>query len=224
SYEKVIKALSARDHEISKVIWQRDLADLQPLILFNQPEKAVQETSYRLSAELGAKLQHKLRQQGITLNVFMQMIWAITLNIYAHREDIVFGTPVSGRSAPINGLEQQIGLFLNTIPVRVKLNMQQSLWEQLPHLQQLHVEHLEHDGLGLHGIQQLIAQGNLFDSLLVVENYPDSQYLQQKLGNAAISKLTNRGYSHYPLALLVIPDHQIELLLEQRGVIDQPEH
>ncbi|WP_151789618.1 non-ribosomal peptide synthetase [Acinetobacter nosocomialis] len=224
SYEKVIKALSARDHEISKVIWQRDLADLQPLILFNQPQKTVQETSYRLSAELGAKLQHKLRQQGITLNVFMQMIWAITLNIYAHREDIVFGTPVSGRSAPINGLEQQIGLFLNTIPVRVKLNMQQSLWEQLPHLQQLHVEHLEHDGLGLHGIQQLIAQGNLFDSLLVVENYPDSQYLQQKLGNAAISKLTNRGYSHYPLALLVIPDHQIELLLEQRGVIDQPEH
>ncbi|MFX7296652.1 hypothetical protein ABTI66_08555, partial [Acinetobacter baumannii] len=112
----------------------------------------------------------------------------------------------------------------NTIPVRVKLNMQQSLWEQLPHLQQLHVEHLEHDGLGLHGIQQLIAQGNLFDSLLVVENYPDSQYLQQKLGNAAISKLTNRGDSHYPLALLVIPDHQIELLLEQRGVIDQPEH
>ncbi len=161
SYEKVIKALSVRDHEISKVIWQRDLADLQPLILFNQPQKAVQETSYRLSAELGAKLQHKLRQQGITLNVFMQMIWAITLNIYAHREDIVFGTPVSGRSAPINGLEQQIGLFLNTIPVRVKLNMQQSLWEQLPHLQQLHVEHLEHDGLGLHGIQQLIAQGNL---------------------------------------------------------------
>lgn len=111
SYEKVIKALSARDHEISKVIWKRDLADLQPLILFNQPQKAVQETSYRLSAELGAKLQHKLRQQGITLNVFMQMIWAITLNIYAHREDIVFGTPVSGRSAPINGLEQQIGLF-----------------------------------------------------------------------------------------------------------------
>ena len=111
SYEKVIKALSARDHEISKVIWKRDLTDLQPLILFNQPQKAVQETSYRLRAELSAKLQHKLRQQGITLNVFMQMIWAITLNIYAHREDIVFGTPVSGRSAPINGLEQQIGLF-----------------------------------------------------------------------------------------------------------------
>ncbi len=88
----------------------------------------MQETSYRLSAELGAKLQHKLRQQGITLNVYANDL-GNDFKYYAHREDIVFGTPVSGRSAPINGLEQQVGLFLNTIPVRVKLNMQQTLWE-----------------------------------------------------------------------------------------------
>ncbi len=51
----------------------------------------------------------------------------------------------------------------------------------LTQLQQLHVEHLEHDGLGLGAIQQLVGQGNLFDSLLVVENYPDNQFTAKNL-------------------------------------------
>lgn len=223
AYADVILQLVQQDHTRSKQIWQQDLADAQALVLFEHAKKQnVQETQHRLNAKLSAALQHKLRQTGITLNVFMQMIWAMCLQSYAHREDILFGTPVAGRSAPVNGIEQQIGLFLNTIPVRVQLQMQQNLWQQLHHLQQLHIRHLEHDGLGLNEIQQQLGQGSLFDSLLVVENYPDHQYLQQHLGLAKIEKLTNRGYSHYPLALLVIPDQEIELLLEQRGVIAQP--
>ncbi|WHP06166.1 amino acid adenylation domain-containing protein [Acinetobacter corruptisaponis] len=224
SYADVILQLVQQDHSLSKQIWQQDLAHVQPLVLFEHAKQhSIQETAHHLSLALSATLQQKLRQTGITLNVFMQMIWAMCLQIYAHREDLIFGTPVAGRSAPINGLDQQIGLFLNTIPVRVQLNMQQNLWQQLQHLQQLHIRHLEHDGLGLNEIQQQLGLGSLFDSLLVVENYPDHQYLQQTLGSAKIEKLTNRGYSHYPLALLVIPDQQIELLLEQRGVIAQPE-
>jgi len=224
TYADVILQLAQQDHSSSKQIWQQDLANAQAFVLFEHAQKqSVQETQHHLNAKLSAALQHKLRQTGITLNVFMQMIWAMCLQTYAHREDILFGTPVAGRSAPINGIEQQIGLFLNTIPVRVQLQMQQNLWQQLQNLQQLHIRHLEHDGLGLNEIQQQQGQGRLFDSLLVVENYPDHQYLQQQLGSTKIEKLTNRGYSHYPLALLVIPDQKIELLLEQRGVIAQPQ-
>jgi amino acid adenylation domain-containing protein len=224
AYADVILQLVQQDHTRSRQIWKQDLADAQALVLFEHAnQQNVQESQHRLNAQLSAALQHKLRQTGITLNVFMQMIWAMCLQSYAHREDILFGTPVAGRSTPVNGIEQQIGLFLNTIPVRVQLQMQQNLWQQLQNLQQLHIHHLEHDGLGLNEIQQQLGQGTLFDSLLVVENYPDHQYLQQHLGSARIEKLTNRGYSHYPLALLVIPDQEIELLLEQRGVIPQPE-
>lgn len=224
SYAQVICQLAGQDHQNAQQIWQQDLHQLQPLILFESvKQQPVQETAYRIDTHLSARLQQRLRETGITLNVFMQMIWAMTLQMYAHRDDLVFGTPVSGRSAPIAGLEQQIGLFLNTIPVRVQLQMHKTLWEQLDALQELHIRHLEHDGLGLNAIQQTLGLGNLFDSLLVVENYPDHQYLQQQLGQAKITNLTNRGYSHYPLALLVIPDQGIELLLEQRGVIDQPE-
>ena len=224
SYHDVVMQLIQQDHTAARRIWAEDLQDAQPLILFEHAKKqAVEEYAYQLSPALSTQLEQRLRKAGITLNVFMQMIWAMTLQTYAYREEIVFGTPVSGRTAPIMGLEQQIGLFLNTIPVQVKLNMQQSLWQQLDHLQHSHVCHLEQDGIGLNEIQTLLGKGNLFDTLLVVENYPDHHYLKQQLGDAKIEKLTNRGYSHYPLALLVIPDQSIELLLEHRGVITQPE-
>lgn len=224
SYHDVMLQLVQQDHAASQTIWAEDLHDAQPLILFEASKNhAIQEYAYQLSPALSQQLEQRLREVGITLNVFMQMIWAMTLQTYAYREDIVFGTPVSGRTAPIMGLEQQIGLFLNTIPVHVKLNMQKNLWQQLDALQQLHSRHLEHDGLGLNEIQNLCGKGQLFDTLLVVENYPDHQYLEQPFGNAQIEKLTNRGYSHYPLALLVIPDQSIELLLEHRGVVDQPD-
>lgn len=223
-YASVIEALLNQDQQEAQRIWSEDLKDAQAMLLFEQQHSVqVQEQSLSLSPELSAKLQHQLRQHGITLNVFMQMIWAMTLQSYAHKEDIIFGTPVSGRSAPIHGIEQQIGLFLNTIPVRVEINPELSVWEQLEQLQHLHIRHIENDGLGLGQIQQQVGQGNLFDSLLVVENYPDNQYLHQKLGQAKISKMSNRGYSHYPLALLVIPNQSIELLLEHRGVIAEPE-
>ena len=224
SYQSVIEQLAGRDQQADIDVWQRDLANAQAMLLFNGFEQQpVQEHSLRLSPETSQRLQQRLRQSGITLNVYMQMIWAMTLQMYAHRDDLIFGTPVSGRTAAIAGLEQQIGLFLNTIPVRVQLNMHIGLWSQLAELQQLHSQHLEHDGIGLSAIQQQLGQGNLFDTLLVVENYPDQGYLEQQFGEARIQHMLNRGYSHYPLALLVIPDNAIELLLEQRGVIQAPE-
>ncbi|NHB57257.1 amino acid adenylation domain-containing protein [Acinetobacter sp. 194] len=224
SYQSVIEQLAGRDQHADLEVWQRDLADAQALILFDGYEKqAVQEHSIQLSPETSKSLQQRLRQSGITLNVYMQMIWAMTLHMYAHHDDLIFGTPVSGRTVAISGLEQQIGLFLNTIPVRVQLNMHLSLWQQLAELQNLHSQHLEHDGVGLSAIQQHLGMGPLFDTLLVVENYPDHGYLQQQFGEARIQQLLNRGYSHYPLALLVIPDESIELLLEQRRVITAPE-
>lgn len=223
-YADVIYNLTKLDQSAAKQAWQAHLSDASPLILFDQAQHAqVQEHHLSLDAQLSQKLQSKLRQHGITLNVFMQMIWAMTLQSYAARDDLIFGTPVAGRSAPVHGLAEQIGLFLNTIPVRVKLDMYRPIWQQLQQLQQQHSQLLEHDGLGLSSIQQLNGQSNLFDSLLVVENYPDHHYTQQKLGHAQIETLSNRGYSHYPLALLVIPNQSIELLLEQRGVITEPE-
>ncbi len=239
SYASLMRQLTQRDMQASRAKWRASLQQVQPTLLFEhvKPQAQVDECLVRLPAELTQQLMMQLRQRGLTLNVLMQGIWAMVLSSLSGRDEVVFGSPVAGRSASIHGIDEQVGLFLNTLPVRVTLQAHRSLWEQLPAMQQQHSELMEHDGLGLAEILRIAAEAgaggsgiphagnrNLFDTLLVVENYPDHAYLAQELdgceGNSlTVSEIHNRGYSHYPLALLVIPGEELQLLVENRGAL-----
>lgn len=221
-YAQLLRNLQARDFSTSRSLWREVLDQVQPTLLFEQaPARPVQEFSLRLTKIQSQKIISALRQQGLTLNVLMQAVWALLLSSLSGRKDVVFGTPVSGRSAAIAGIEEQVGLFLNTIPVRINLLDSLSIWAQLPAIQRRHMLSMENDGLGLAEIQANAGVGKLFDSLLVVENYPDNAYLEAGLpgrdGQALyVTDIHNRGYSHYPLALLVLPGEELTLLVENR--------
>lgn len=223
NYAAVVTALAGRDLSDSHCYWAEAVKDLQPCLLAEgrQATTAIDSHSLALSPELTQRLQARLRAQGLTLHVFMQGLWALALSVFTGRERVVMGSPVSGRSAPIDELESQIGLFLNTLPIDVSLRQDQPLWPQLGALQQAHVERLSHDGVSLADIQQPVG-GPLFDTLLVVENYPDHSYLNQQLVGAdgqplSVGDVQNQGTSHYPLALLVLPGTALTLRVENRG-------
>lgn len=224
SYTEIIKQLYNRDQQASLKKWQEVMHQAQPCLLFEQRHDEVSEFELSLNHATSKQLTNQLKERGVTLNVFMQALWAQALNLLSGKEDIIFGSPVSGRSGNIVGIEDQVGLFLNTLPIRVALDPTSSLWEQLPIMQERHIELLEHDAIGLAEIQNIAGNQTLFDTLLVVENYPDSEYLDTKLqgkdGNPlAVSDIHNRGYSHYPLALLVLPGEEITFLIENRGAL-----
>ncbi|WP_394179988.1 amino acid adenylation domain-containing protein [Marinomonas posidonica] len=224
SYTNVIKQLYSRDQQASINKWQEVMHQAQPCQLFEQHHEQVSEHCFKLEQNLSLQLTSLLKEQGITLNVFMQALWAQMLNLLSGKEDIVFGSPVSGRSSHIIGIEDQVGLFLNTLPIRIKLEPTKSLWDQLPALQERHISLLEHDAIGLTDIHKSVGNQPLFDTLLVVENYPDNDYLDVELkgknGNIlTIRDIQNRGYSHYPLALLIIPGDEITFLIENRGAM-----
>ncbi|WP_221797924.1 non-ribosomal peptide synthetase [Oceanobacter mangrovi] len=228
SYANVVNQLAARDPGPARQHWQQQLANIQPCRLFEEADSTalVEELQLTLAPQQHRQLQQQLQARGLTLNALMQGLWALALHGLSGRNEVVFGTPVSGRQADVAGLQQQVGLFLNTLPVRVNLDVQTSLWQQLADIQQQHLTNLDFDTIGLAEIQQLAAASQLFDSLLVVENYPDNRYLSEPLSAAAdgrpaltIIQVDNRGYSHYPLALLVIPEDGLSLLLENRGAL-----
>ncbi len=226
SYAHLVQRLAQRDPAPAQAAWREDLAGAEPMLLFDAARASapMQEYTLQLPASLTARLQESMRARGITLNVLMQAVWGQVLAVLAGRDDVLFGSPVSGRHSEIDGIEQQVGLFLNTIPVRTRLNAAQGLWEQLPALQKRHVALMEHDGLGLAAIQREAGVAALFDTLLVVENYPDNAYLAQELPGLdgrplRIGEVVNRGYSHYPLALLVLPGERLTLLVENRGAV-----
>jgi aspartate racemase len=88
------------------------------------------------------------------------------------RDDVVFGVTVAGRPSEIAGIESMVGLFINTLPLRIKLSPSQPLLELLKQVQDSQSRLIAHQHLGLAEIQQLAGSGALFDSLVVFENYP----------------------------------------------------
>ncbi|MFC7419020.1 amino acid adenylation domain-containing protein [Iodobacter arcticus] len=221
-YPTVVKQLAARPLAATREIWSDVLAGVKPTLLFgNNPEPSkVNTLELVVPKALEQALTAQARQQGLTLNTMMQGMWAALLSIMSGRNDVVFGSPVSGRFSPVKGIDEHIGLFSNTLPVRVRLNPHQPLLAQLAAVQAQQIQLLEHDGLGLGEIQRLAGAPTLFDTLLVVENYPEQdELLARDYRGLRVGALRNRGYTHYPLTVLVLPGQQLRLVIEYRDVV-----
>jgi len=225
SYATIVRQLAARDADASRQLWQQVLQDVRPTLLFgNEPHDGpVHDRDLTLAPEVEQGLMALCRERGLTLNSVMQGIWALLLSIESGHQDVVFGSPVSGRFGQIEGQEQHVGLFSNTLPVRLRFDSQRPLLAQLADHQAQQIQLIEHDDLGLGEIQQLAGSGTLFDTLLVVENYPDNAELLQGHDGLRCDAISNRGYTHYPLTLLVLPGERLHLLLEYRDALQQPE-
>lgn len=224
SYMQLIKQLSAKSGTDARHYWQQRLKQVKPTLLFgeNPHEGEVKELTILLDPRMEQNVTQFCQQQGLTLNTVMQGVWGLLLSLHSASDDVVFGSPVSGRFGHIDGLAEQIGLFSNTLPVRIKFDMTMPLLPQLKQLQQEQIALLEYDNIGLAEIQQLAGTTTLFDTLFVVENYPDIVNAHSD-DTIFYQSITNRGYTHYPLTLLVLPGKQVKLLMEYRSVVTEPQ-
>ena len=121
---------------------------------------------------LSASLNRTAREQALTLNTMMQTAWGILLGRLSGRDDVVFGVTVAGRPAELAGVEHMVGLFINTLPLRLRLPPELPLSALLRQTQDSQSRLMAHQHLGLAEIQQAAGVGDLFDTLLVFENYP----------------------------------------------------
>ncbi|MDW6092703.1 amino acid adenylation domain-containing protein [Vibrio rhizosphaerae] len=221
-YADVVSQLKQRDKAAAQARWQAVLQHVTPTIAFEDipVTSHVNTDELIIDAAKTEQLSQRLRHYGLTINSLMQGIWSCILASMTGREEVVFGTPVSGRFGHVKGIDEHIGLFSNTIPVRMKLQARQSLLEQLQAHQATQIQLLEHDELGLGEIQQLAGGETLFDTLLVVENYPDQgHWYSQDYQGATLTGIHNRGYTHYPLTILVLPGEQLHILFEYRDTV-----
>ncbi len=159
----------------------------------------------RLPAELSAALVGEARRRGLTLSTVLHGAWGLLLGGLTGRADVVYGTTVAGRPAEVPGIENAVGLFINTVPVRQRWRGTDSLATAFRHLQSEQARLLDHQHLGLAEIQRVTGHGELFDTLVVVENFPD-----------VVDDVEVRDQVHYPLALIALPGDRIELRLKHR--------
>jgi amino acid adenylation domain-containing protein/non-ribosomal peptide synthase protein (TIGR01720 family) len=154
------------------------------------------------AAALGAVAQ----RLQVTLNTLVQGAWALLLSAYAQLADVVFGAVVSGRPAELPGVESMVGLFINSVPVRVEIPSGGTASAWLARLQASQFELRQHEWTPLTRIRALSgvpAREPLFASLLFFENYPVAPGVSARLGELAIAEARVSEHTNYPLTLIV---------------------
>jgi len=168
----------------------------------------------QLSTSTTAALQALARKHQLTLNTLVQGAWSLLLSRYSGEEEVVFGTTVSGRPPALAGSEAMMGLFINTLPVRVALGGKAALipWLQQLQVQQAEARQYEYTPLvEIQGWSEVPRGVPLFESLLVFENYPLESALQQPIPDLEIQNVRMFEKTNYPLTLVAVPDSALLL-------------
>ena len=176
-----------------------------------------QKLNVSMSSETTAALTALAARLGVTANTIVQSAWAVLLGALTGTDDVVFGATVSGRPPALTGVESMVGLFINTLPVRVRLDAAESVEELVARVQIEQARMLDHHYLGLTDVQKAADVGTLFDTLVVFESYPvDREGLAAQadvLDGMMIDDIASDDSTNYPLTLLIALDEQLHLTL-----------
>lgn len=209
-YARYIQWLGNTDKEVSLQYWQQYLSGYTEVAVppFMRDRKPGSDFSFCqetlvLKGQQYQALQALCHRKGITESVFIQAAWGYLLSRYNNTRDVVFGNVVSGRPKDLEGVSDMVGLFINTVPVRISYNQQATPASLLKKVQEEAIESLGHHYSNLSDIQRRNVLGqHLFTHILEFENY----LVQDKAGSAAAlphTAITSFEHTHYDLAVVI---------------------
>ncbi|KDA40402.1 hypothetical protein BMG523Draft_04796, partial [Frankia sp. BMG5.23] len=233
-YGEYLAWLGRQDRHAAREAWQRELAGTtEPTLVAPGDPARLPVAPGRVMASAGpeliAALRALAREHDLTLNTVVQGAWAMLVSRLAGQRDVVFGAVVAGRPPELPGVEDMLGLFVNTVPVRVPLDPNRPVIEMLTALQDRQSALIAHQYLGLAEIQRLAGAGATFDTLVAYENYPFDPDAGPEPGSGPddtlrITPAGGRDSTHYPLTLAVIPGAtDLRLRLTYRPDVFEPD-
>ena len=176
-YRDYLSFIAGQDHAASLAAWREVLSGLEEGTRLAARASSTapvvpERVDLSLDAELTRSLGRFAREHALTLNTLIQTAFGVLLGRLTGRDDVVFGVTVAGRPAEVPGSERMVGLFINTLPLRMQLPPQLPLLELLRRTQGGQSALMAHQHVGLAEIQRAAGLGDLFDTLVVFENYP----------------------------------------------------
>lgn len=221
-YREYIDWLLRQDKNKLEEFWQERLKEFtEPSRLQidldlsgSEPGKEeFEQAEFHLSLEETSRLQRISRENHITVNIVALGAWAMMLSHYTGKPGVAFGTTVSGRSAPIKGIERLPGLFINTLLVRVSIPREGTFLSYIEELQKEQVQLREYDYTSLANLQTWsgIPSGTaLFESLFVFQSDPRDVSAEQVFnGIIRLSDVHDFSRNQYPLVLHVVPGERL---------------
>ncbi|MEH2290127.1 non-ribosomal peptide synthetase [Nostoc sp.] len=223
-YRDYIAWLNSQDQEVAIEYWQQNLQGFSAptsLVVDKFQYQNKQQDSYyhqelelRLSAHVNRKLQDIAQHHHVTLSTIVQAAWALLLSCYSGEKDVVFGVTVSGRPGSFSGVENMVGLFTNTLPLRLEISPQQQLIPWLEQIQQLMLELQDYSYTPLVDIQaksELLGRRLLFESIVVFENYPVDNSLLDEGSSLQLNDIESFDRNNYPLTVAVVPEDELQV-------------
>ena len=210
-YRDYLAWLSRQDRAATLAAWGNALTKAEPTLLAPAlvrpalPDNGFGRTAFELSEAETAALTSFAAATEVTVDTVLQAAWGVVVAGITDREDVVFGVTVSGRPPQLDGVDAMVGLFVNTIPVRVRFDARTTVSQLLTELQAAQAALLEHHYLGLADIQALAGGSELFDTLVAYESYPiDADGLRQAgsaVDGLVIDGVNSVDYTHYPVTV-----------------------
>ena len=233
SYREYVAWLRRRDLAAAEAYWRRALKGFQeatplpessPAAVAPKEGETHDERGITLAETSSRELQELLRRNQLTLNTLAQAVWGLALGHRARVDDVVFGATVSGRPPELPGVERMVGLFINTLPVRVLLPEDEPILGWLRDLQERQVEARSYEHSPLAQVQEWseVPKGKpLFEAIMTFENYPTDPSLGREargLVGPSDGAVVHSSRNSNPLTLLFGPGTRLwaRLLYDRR--------
>ncbi|MEH2059373.1 MAG: non-ribosomal peptide synthase/polyketide synthase [Nostoc sp.] len=222
NYRNYIAWLQQQDRDLAQEFWRQKLQGFttptpltvdKPLSMREQ-HSGYSEQQIQLTVPATAAVMSFVRQHQLTMSNLVQATWGLLLSRYSQETDVVFGATVSGRPPELVGVESIVGLFINTLPVRVQISEKTQLLGLLKDLQaqQLDSEQFSYSSLvEIQGLSDVPRGTSLFESIVVFENYPVDTAVLQGNSDFSLSNFRWIEQTNYPMTVLVSPGEQLSL-------------
>ena len=226
-YRDYLAWLQGRDRGETEAFWRRYLtgiAEPTPLPRVGATAAGADRVAVHgaLPPEVTDRLTDVARRHGCTLSTLVQGAWAVVLGRYAGTGDVVYGMTVSGRPATLDGVEGIVGLLINSVPVRARVDGDRPVLDWLRELQAnlAAVRQQEHASLvEVHGWSDVRRGTPLFHSLVVVENLPVAE-AGTGLDGLRVDEVTATEQTSYPLTLVALPGASLRVRVLTDGTLD----
>lgn len=219
-YKEFIKWLKTQNKNSQKSFWQNYLRDFNTTTML-PVYKRKQSTSFTaaeyeiaLPKELENRISTFSKKNNITNAVVFYAAWAIFLQKYNDSEDVVFGTTISGRTHKVNGIQNMVGLFINTLPLRVNSFSSNDVFSLYKNISNSIQEREDYDSTFLTDIKQYSEINNndtLFDSIIVVENYPIEKMFDSGDSELKLNSYSSNEQTNFDLTIAIMPQAGLKI-------------
>jgi non-ribosomal peptide synthase protein (TIGR01720 family) len=231
-YEEYIRYIGKRDAGEEETYWRNYLEGVKQgtlLPFINTGSARTKHENYRgreetlvLSEAVVTQLEQCAQHYHLTINTFFQAVWAYLLFRYTGNNDVLYGVTVSGRPEDLPNVEQRVGMYINTLPLRTVIREDQKIIDWLQQLQQDQVRSRTFQYTSLNNIQSWTGiRGDLFDSIVVFENYPVSKLLESGKVSLEAEIVTSHEQNNYPLSISVLSFEGITVFFKYNAGIMQ---